>query len=293
MGRDLDAREYKLLLDPRTFEASPDVVPANEFWTLRIRDVVQLIDPNAKPFEQAVHRIIRFWDTPNCDLTNNKLILRTREEASPDFAGKGKLEVTLKFRMPDQFIVGSTSFVDDGDDDVETEFEEDIGPLELMAKPKGQEAHVVIASKLSTRNRFSLSSTYKGPPSVRPNSLGELFAVLPGAAGLVTVSPAQADVHLVPGPTIYEYAFKRSVAELGNNTEAKFTLSYWCFDSHPKKPDVVELSFKCKTPEGSMSGRTARQAYNLFINFQKSMSDIVYLDHNSKTALSLPRNCGG
>ena len=68
MGRKLDAREYKLLLNPQIFSQSPNLEAANAFWTERIRKIVQIADPEAGPFKDDGWRLIRFWDTRSRDL---------------------------------------------------------------------------------------------------------------------------------------------------------------------------------------------------------------------------------
>lgn len=55
-----------------------------------------------------------------------------------------------------------------------------------------------------------------------------------------------------------------------------------------KQADVAEMSFVVKTDGGRMSGPVARQAYDLFNNFQDNLSEIIDQKHTSKTSLALP-----
>jgi hypothetical protein len=291
MGRKLDAREYKLLLNPQIFGQSPNLEVANTFWAQRIRQIVQTADPEAGPFENNGWRLIRFWDTSNRDLADNDLILRTRQVAKSDFAANGVRKATLKLRMPDQFIVATSWLAKREDEDAEiaeTKFEEDIGPLEVLARPPGEQPKVVTPLKLSTRNRFSLSSEIDLAQNDPLDRLDHVLALFPGAAGLVSVSADQSDLDLAGGPLIHEYVFKGAKVALVEGAEAKFTLSIWCFDTPFKQPDVAEMSFVLKADDGKMSGPVARQAYNLFNNFQDSLSGIIDQDHTSKTSLALP-----
>ncbi|MBY3441791.1 hypothetical protein [Rhizobium laguerreae] len=291
MGRKLIAREYKLLLNPQIFGQSPNLDAANTFWAQRIRQVVQTADPEAGPFENNGWRLIRFWDTSNRDLSDNDLILRTRQDTRSDFAANGVRKATLKLRMPDQFIVATAWLAKPEDEEagnVETKFEEDIGPLEVLARPPGERPKVVTPLKLSTRNRFSLSSGIDIPSNDPLDRFDHVLALFPGAAELVCVSAEQPDLNLAGGPLIHEYVFKGSEVALVEGARAKFTLSIWCFDAPSKQPDVAEMSFVVKTNDGKMSGPVARQAYNLFNNFQDSLSEIIDQDHTSKTSLALP-----
>ncbi|MBY5704146.1 hypothetical protein HFO38_15665 [Rhizobium leguminosarum] len=291
MGRKLDAREYKLLLNPQIFGQSPNLDAANTFWAQRIRQIVQTADPEAGPFENNGWRLIRFWDTPNRDLGDNDLILRTRQDTTSDFVANGVQKATLKLRMPDQFIVATAWLAKREEEDakiVETKFEEDIGPLEVLSRPPGEQPRVVTPLKLSTRNRFSLSSGIEIPSNDPLDRLEHVLALFPGAAELVCVSAEQSDLNLAGGPLIHEYVFKSSEVALVEGAKAKFTLSIWCFDAPTKQPDVAEMSFVVKTDGGKMSGPVARQAYNLFNNFQGSLSEIIDQDHTSKTSLALP-----
>ena len=219
------------------------------------------------------------------------MILRTRQDTKSDFAANGVRKATLKLRMPDQFIVATSSLAkrEDEDKDIaETKFEEDIGPLEVLARPPGQRPKVVTPPRLSTRNRFSLSSEINLAPNDPLDVLDHVLALFPGAAELVCVSAEQPDLNLSSGPLVHEYVFKGSEVTLVGGARAKFTLSIWCFDAPLKQPDVAEMSFVVKTDEGKMSGPVARQAYNLFNNFQGDLSEIIDQDHTSKTSLALP-----
>ncbi|MGO7044073.1 hypothetical protein ACCT07_36420 [Rhizobium johnstonii] len=291
MGRKLVAREYKLLLNPQIFSLSPNLDAANAFWAQRIREIVRIADPEAGPFENNGWRLIRFWDTSNRDLGDNDLILRTRQDTTSDFVANGVQKATLKLRMPDQFIVATAWLAKPEDEEagnVETKFEEDIGPLEVLARPPGEQPKVVTPLKLSTRNRFSLSSGIDIPSNDPLNRLDHVLALFPGAAELVGVSAKQPNLDLAGGPLIHEYVFKGSEVALVEGAKAKFTLSIWYFDAPLKQPDVAEMSFVVKTDNGKMSGRVARQAYNLFNNFQERFSGIIDQEHTSKTSLALP-----
>ncbi|TBY82436.1 hypothetical protein [Rhizobium leguminosarum] len=286
MGHVLAAREYKLLLKSSEFRSRPTLQTANDFWTSRIESVVALIASDPEPFDEAVCRVIRFWDTSDGILSRNDLILRTREEVDKNFVLTGKSEVTLKLRMPDQFVVASTSFAAEGNE-IETKFEEDIGPLEVADSGAGGRPQVIKPVKKSTRNRFSLSTTKEINSQQCSIRLGHVLEVFPGAKDIVPNQTLEASLN--SGPIVYEHAFKKGKAEFANNIGAKFTLSLWCFRSPIGDPDVAELSYTCRTQNGGMPGEAAREAYDLFIELQNRLDDIIDPENTSKTALALPK----
>ncbi|MFF0946524.1 hypothetical protein ACFYE9_02275 [Rhizobium leguminosarum] len=288
MGHVLATREYKLLLKSSEFRARPTLQTANDFWTSRIESVVALIANDPEPFDEAVYRVIRFWDTSDGILSRNDLILRTREEVDENFVLTGKSEVTLKLRMPDQFVVASSFFAADGNG-IETKFEEDIGPLEIADSGAGGKTQVIKPIKKSTRNRFSLSTTKEINSQQRFIRLGHVLEVFPGAKDIVPNQTLEASLN--SGPIIYEHAFKKGKAEFANNISAKFTLSLWCFHSPSGDPEVAELSYTCRTQNGGMPGDAARDAYDLFIELQNRLDDIIDPENTSKTALALPKGC--
>lgn len=292
MGHVLLAREYKLLLKPSEFRARPTLPSANKFWASRIERIVSTIDNRPDPFKRVVHRVIRFWDTADCILSKHDLILRTREEMDENFVSAGKLETTLKLRMPDQFVVASTSLVDDGknDENTETKFEEDIGPLEIASPRASEGARVIVPVKRSTRNRFSLSTTIESDPKQRPTRLADVLEKFPGAKKLIGDLATNED--LVSGSVSHEYAFKKAKAKFSDDIDGIFALSLWCFDTPEAKPGVAELSYTCETQNGNMPGKAARDAYDLFIKLQNQLADIVDPENTSKTALALPKGCG-
>ncbi|MBY3123240.1 hypothetical protein [Rhizobium laguerreae] len=289
MGHVLAAREYKLLLKSSEFRARPTLQTANDFWTSRVQSVVALIANDPEPFDEAVHRVIRFWDTSDGILSRNDLILRTREEVDENFVSTGKSEMTLKLRMPDQFVVASTFLAANGNGN-ETKFEEDIGPLEIAASRAGEKTQVIVPVKRSTRNRFSLSTTMKINSQQRLTRLADVLQAFPGVKEIVPNQTLGASLN--SGPINYEYAFKKGKAEFANNIGAKFTLSLWCFHSPIGDPDLAELSYTCKTRNGGMPGKAARKAYDLFIELQNRLGDIIDPENTSKTALALPKGCG-
>lgn len=288
MGRLLIAREYKLLLKAGEFQARPTLQSANEFWASRIANIVSLFDNRSEPFKEPVFRIVRFWDTADCALSKNNLILRTREEVDENFASTGKLETTLKLRMPDQFVVASTFFAADNEF-TETKFEEDIGPLEIATALPGEGRRVIVPIKRSTRNRFALSTTITEPQ--RPAKLADVVQMFPGLEEIIRNQETSED--LGSGSICYEYAFKKAKAKFADDFEGKFTLSLWCFNLPDGQPDVAELSYTCKTRDGQMSGEAARGAFGLFIELQNRLDDIADTENTSKTALALPKACAG
>ena len=160
----LDAREYKLLLNPAFFRDAIDVDIANEFLRGRLTAIVRArtgADPKGD-FDLKARRQIAFYDTAERLLDKWKYALRRRD------ADGEPAELTLKLRTPDLFVAAATHLRGRKDDaKVETKFEEDIAPLEV-AVPGA--AKVTIADPPSMRSRFSLSTTSgERAPARRPS----------------------------------------------------------------------------------------------------------------------------
>ncbi|MEX2745608.1 hypothetical protein AB3480_30755 [Rhizobium mongolense] len=297
MRHKLDAREYKLLLNPSRFGKPLSDASANAFWRGEIEPIIanrldQRDDDSprfAKAFDTPFERIVRFWDTRNCALTAADLALRSRSDARSSIERSERQEITLKLRMADYFVVANTLLpgVDAG---AVTRFEEDIGPLEV--KPDDPTSAVVFPAKHSIRSRFSLSTRlihdWRGPlPTV-----GRLRHLFPTLEALLEqpVEP-DSDEILVAGPLIHELAAKGAEVRLGEGVTGRFTLTFWYFGPAEGSPTVAEMSFKCATIDGEMPGKAAHRALDLFVGLQADLGDYVNTDHSSKTAMALPQGC--
>ena len=298
MRRELDAREYKLLLDPVRFsgEASQAV---DILWNDHMKPLIDsaLGRRNgdearyAGRFELTEQRTVRFLDADNCCLTRADLALRERRRITDTEETSALAEIALKLRMPDLFIVASADLAG-ADDNAETKFEEDIAPLEVD-KPDGQDSGVVVSPTPSFRSRFSLSTKQKAKWPSEHATLGDVEALIPSLREVFKSAGVAFDPHatLSKGPEIHEKVFKGASVTFGGGSVGKFSLTFWYFLPERSVPMVAEISFKCATEQGQISANAARRAFILFIGMQSDLGDWLNMEHSSKTALALPAAC--
>ena len=85
-GFELESREYKLMLDPQKFSGTPSADAANRFWSDMLKPVIERrLDErnNGEPrhknkFKLDEERIVRFFDTGDCDLDRQGYVFRER-----------------------------------------------------------------------------------------------------------------------------------------------------------------------------------------------------------------------
>ncbi|WP_260683532.1 hypothetical protein [Rhizobium laguerreae] len=84
MRHELNAREYKLLLNPSRFREAPSEIAVSTFWEERLKPAILKLghrDGEARhdgQFGAPSERIVRFWETSDCLLTRADLALRER-----------------------------------------------------------------------------------------------------------------------------------------------------------------------------------------------------------------------
>ena len=298
MRHELDAREYKLLLNPDRFRESPETV-ADTFWEEHLKPLIDerlglrngSVPRHEERFTERRERVVRFWDAPDCILTRADVALRERMSVDEKDDSDVRPEITLKMRMPDLFVVATTE-LHGSRDNARTTFEEDIAPLEVDDPTPGKQS-VVIPAKPSIRSRFALSTRQSADWSASQCTLGGLWELFPTIFELIKASGGQAApaTKLVSGPTIRELVFKGARVKLGAGVVGKFTLTLWYFGSQQPDPTVAEISFKCATIDGDMPGAAARRALTLFVAMQTRLGGWVNSEHSSKTALALPARC--
>ncbi|MDX1188943.1 hypothetical protein GOL88_28760 [Sinorhizobium medicae] len=298
MRHELDAREYKLLLNPERFlEAPPDTV-ADVFWDEHLKPLIRGLgsrndgEPrDAGRFDKRTERIVRFWDTPDCDLTNTDLALRERLAIEDEAKPGARSKITLKLRMPDLFVVASTDLPGNGGK-VRTTFEEDIAPLEVD-DPKAGKRAVVVPEKSSIRSRFALSTTQKVEWTTSSRTLASLSLLFPTALDILASSGARptTETQLISGPKIHELVFEGPSVKLSAEIIGEFALTLWFFGPDHVPSTVAEISFKCATAGGDMPGKAALRALKLFTGMQK-LAAWMNAEHSSKASLALPKRCG-
>ncbi|AUX78319.1 hypothetical protein [Sinorhizobium fredii] len=299
MRHELDAREYKLLLNPDRFkEVSPEMV-ADTFWDKHLKRLIdaQLGSRNGdeprheRRFFERKERVVRFWDTPDCTLTRADLALRERLSSDQERNADARPEITLKLRMADLFVVAAAELPGNSND-FSTTFEEDIAPLEVNDPEPGKRS-VVVPSRRSIRSRFARSTTQTADWNTH-RTLGGLRVLFSTVFELLEASGVKHSplTELVSGPTVRELVFKGARVKLGAGIVGKFSLTLWYFGSQQPGPTVAEISFKCATVDGNMPGAAARRALALFVAMQTDLGGWVNSEHSSKTALALPAACG-
>ncbi|MDW9793994.1 hypothetical protein GOB42_25020 [Sinorhizobium meliloti] len=300
MRYELDAREYKLLLNPDRFgEVSADTSAGN-FWEEHLKPLIDTRlgsrnggEPRHEGrFTERKERAVRFWDTPDCILTRIDLALRERLPITADGSSDARPEITLKLRMADLFVVAETE-LPGSRDDARTVFEEDIAPLEVD-DPEPDKHSVIVPAKRSIRSRFARSTKQTAEWNASQRSLDGLRLLFPTLREVVETwgVPFIADTALVSGPKIRELAYKGTRVKLGAGIRGKFALTLWYFGSEISVPTVAEISFKCDIIGGDMPGGAARRALVLFLGMQSGLGTWVNSEHSSKTALALPGVCG-
>ncbi|WP_244497529.1 hypothetical protein [Ensifer sp. Root142] len=295
----MDAREYKLLLNPDRFkEVSPEIV-ADTFWEKHLKRLIetQLGSRNGdeprheRSFSETKERVVRFWDTPDRMLTRADLVLRERLSFDQEGNADARPEITLKLRMADLFVVAAAE-LPGSRDDFSTTFEEDVAPLEVDDPEPGKRS-VVVPTRRSTRSRFARSTSQTADWNTH-RTLEGLRELFPTSFELIEASGLQRPrlTELVSGPTIRELVFKGARVKLGAGIVGKFSLTLWYFGAQQPDPRVAEISFKCATLAGDMPGAAARRARALFVAMQTDLGGWVNSEHTSKTALALPGACG-
>jgi hypothetical protein len=265
MTRSLDAREFKMLLDPARF---PDqsIAEANGFWQSHLKPLVERVlgaSSGKGEFVRERSRTIHFRDTNTCLLTGSNLNLRQRQQD-----GEGE-ELTLKLRRPasERERVAGTDMPGSGDG-VEIEFEEDIGP---------------------GGSRFALSTSVGSDWGDGTYALADLQSVFPTILDLVAASDGIDHTSLLEkGPRVRERVLDKAKAELAPDVNAKFDLTFWTIESNPPKR-IVELSFSYEI-EGPIDAAAASAA-TLFAAMQSQLPGWVNATQSGKTERALPLQC--
>lgn len=286
----LIAREYKLLLNVKSLGSEASTKAANQFWKETIAPVIRGSIGNrasgkpryAKSFNKSDRRQVIFYDDLQGTLNRNFYALRSR---APRSASDSEVELTLKYRMPDYFVVAGTPQMG-AVAGTETQLEEDIAPLEVAASGDG----FVTSDPASARSRFSLSTTLMCNRFRRNASLSSVTGLFPGLKSTLQKSTARlrTDTKLVAGPRIAEDVFKGPKVILGDKQEAKFSLTYWRFFNEAPIVSIAEVSYRCAMPDGKTTRDAARRAYDLFVGLQDGLGDLLERRYSSKTALALP-----
>ena len=276
MRRDLDGREYKVLLNPDRIGTDKAAIDA--FYEDRLRPILASGDRRiGGKFGKPSVREIHFFDTADRVLDRASFALRRRSNG-------GDAEVTLKLRTPDIFVVAATKLPAKHRRDAETTFEEDVAPLEVATK----RSEVKVADPPSIHSRFALSTKQPLRGDLKNlRSVSRLYPTLHDnlRRARVGFEPSEA---ILEGPTIRELVFDGLCVDLGGSAAAALVLTLWELAPPAKIGRVTEVSYRCRIVKGRMPGKVAREALALFLALQTGLGAFLELRYPSKTALALP-----
>jgi hypothetical protein len=296
----LEAREYKLLLDPTKFAGEPAEL-AGTFWDEQLKPIIEArLEPRdsgkpraRKAFEERKHRRIRFRDTPACLLDRFDYSLRERVGLVGGREDDASRQMTLKLRTPDLSFTAATD-LPGALSGARTKFEEDVSPLQV-ARAAGKGKTLALAEPRSTRSRFSLSTTQMVVSAAFPKTLGGLLALYPTLEDYLDEAPETDradDAPLVSGPDIDETVLTGAQVDLGQSVKAGLALTFWYFQG-ANQPTVAEISFRCELDAAGQMPRTAaRRARTLFVGLQDGLGAWLSSRDTSKTILAQPCQFG-
>ncbi|MDX2155212.1 MAG: hypothetical protein SFW09_01785 [Hyphomicrobiaceae bacterium] len=298
-GATLDAREYKLLLDPAAFDAWDSEGGPERLWSGRIVPAIDKrlgLRSNGKPrykgsLAAPKRRLVQFSDTEDGLLAANGFSLRRRSRPAAGEAAEDAVELTLKLRTPDHVVAALIELPANGAG-ARSKLEEDIAPLALVATGVRHGDGAILADPPSIHSRFSRSTRVKAP---RPAQLGDVMALFPTLADVLTAlgAPAPAaGAPLVHGPAVQEVVTEGVEIVLGDDIDGEVAMTFCNLDLPDAPARSAELSWKCSLTNGLMPLSAALRAYILFTGLQFDLSDVLERRELSKTALALPKRVG-
>lgn len=231
IDRDLDSREFKVMLEPSLFsgDSAPQMLEFLQDEILR-RFPMQAEDTELDELRRE--RTVQYLDTPgSCELRASGYTLRDRREDD-------EREVTLKFRSPERYLA-SAGDVEASDDDADTKFEEDIKP--------------------GYASVFSRSTDVPLDFDDRVTALGDAAELYPVLDDLDTATDT---LEPVGGLTIHERTYGRLKYDLGE-FKAKMDVTLWYIDPDAE-PVVAELSFKYEEDEDDFDVPSVQNGLRLF-----------------------------
>ena len=220
---------------------APTIERANGFWNETLKPLIRTTfdadggESRAKgDFVLKPRRTVRFWDIEGQILDRKGFNVRRRAKT----AG-GKPEVTLKFRSPD-IMLAAEMYPRVKDIYKDTQFEEDIGPLQVASKTHPD---ICFPKQPDMRSRFAVSIDEQADAGTDLSTLDGVFGLFETfeedleRAGDKKLSGGTA---LRQGPTVCEWVFGRAKVDLGKwgdsqsggqveRIEAEFALSLWYF----------------------------------------------------------------
>lgn len=223
-----DAREYKLLLNPKRFVEAPPQTAADIFWDQYLKPLIgRLAIRNGNEPRHAG----RF------DYSTKRIVPAT------DLVGRGKKS--------------DTTFEEDI---APLEVEEPEPGKRAVIIPAKRSTRSRFS--LSTTQKLAWRTAYQTLANLSllfPTALD----IVKGSG-----SRPSGEIGLISRPKIYELVIGGASVRLSDDVVGDFALTIWSFGSGHSPSLVAEASFKCATVCGDMPGKAARRALDLFIGMQ-------------------------
>jgi hypothetical protein len=296
----IEAREYKLLLDPAAFPGAASEEQAKAFWSDELKPLIRKLGSKSDgesraegELKLAKQRLVLFLDAEKRPFADRDFALRARTDVVDGALSSKPSELTLKFRSPD-LLLAAEYYRTAKPQNRRTKLEEDIAPLQVAAN-----GGVAIPKKRSSFSRFSVSTKVETDAPIRTVADAfRQFAMLDAGLVMGGQHPLAGSLKLNAGRTICEWVFQKAQVDLGT-IDAEFALTLWYIFDEPMsealwqraasgkvEPSAAEISFDFDTPGGQMDAQTAIRASTLFEAMQISLR--VNTKETSKTALGLP-----
>ena len=150
---------------------------------------------------------------------------------------------------------------------------------------------LTIAEPRSIRSRFALSTKQRLEGDLR--ELRDAFKRYPTLQRNLEGGGSKIDrsTPLREGPTVREQVFEGPEVAFDGDVRAGVVISLWELSPAAAVPRVAEISYRCETIDGRMSGKAARAALALFLDLQRELD--VEVRYPSKTKLALPARADG
>jgi len=267
-NREVNSREYKIMLDPKKFRGNEDKLlrKAQKFWDTFSKAIKGIVTIKNDTFDEKEQRLVQFYDTEDKILYENDYVFRKRTEI-----GSKEPEVTLKFRHRDRYISQARDMKDKDGNIEDQKFEEDIKPP-------------IFVSLYSFSNKSKIKQSKK---LNQLNDPGRLFPDLPKRLGDRYVEDQK--LKLVNRFTAYEIAIEGPSFQIDDDPElkCKCALIVWYKKKFTEKPLVAEFSFKYKdqdkTTQENFSGEAAQRAYCVFQILQDDEKLKYWVDPEGST----------
>lgn len=242
MALQIDAREYKLMLNHRWFQSPESAV--DSLWS-ELSDLANSLGFETKGRLKSNDdaRTVVFFDTADFSLHRAGFVLRQRSAADQS-------ELTLKALSPDPYIAQDSNVSAAEGLTWESKFEEDIGPPWC--------------------SRYSRSTTIELASS---DMFDETTATLANAAkffpGLLNVTRDESllspGLRLYPVNALraYETVYGDAKLSFAGDKKSSVALILWA-TSKKGRPLVAELSFRIKRKDEEFAANQCRQAMDFF-----------------------------